>query len=235
MQPRSTGPWTHFSIGPAVGNNTSISVGTIRSEGINTRGLVALAYDVPAVRVVGPDWLSTTRYSVNATVDLQDSAEWRGMLRQELERRFHLAAHSEPRPFDVLVLSASGEPRLERTDGRKSNTWLQVNQVQMKEVSMGAIAAALQHIIGQPVVDETGIDGRFNLQFAWDQDRVASVTRELTEVGLQLTPAKRDLEALVVDRAERDAALLLIEQVGGLTQKAPRDLREPIGWLFSVR
>jgi uncharacterized protein (TIGR03435 family) len=235
IQPRSTQPWVDFSIGPAVGNSTSVSAGTIRSEGINTRGLVALAYDVPAVRVLGPDWLSKTRYSITAAVDLQDAAEWRGMLRQELERRFQLEAHSELRPFDVLVLSAAGEPRLERADGRKSNTWIQVSGVRMKEVSMEGVASALQHIIGQPVIDETGIDGRFNVELAWEQDRVASLTRRLAAIGLQLTPAKRDLEAVVVDRAQRDASLLLLERVGGLAQRVPRDLREPIGWVFSVR
>jgi uncharacterized protein (TIGR03435 family) len=235
LQPRSTAPWVDFSIGPAIGTSTSISSGTIRSEGINTRGLVALAYDVPAVRVLGPDWLVKTRYSIKAAVDAEDAGEWRGMLRQELERRFHLEAHSEPRPFDVFVLSAEGEPRLERTEGRKSNTWLQVSEAHLKEVSMGGLASALQHIIGQPVIDETGIDGRFNVDLAWEQDRIASVTRRLAAMGLQLTPAKRDLEALVVDRAERDAALLLIERLGRVAQIAPHDLREPIGWIFSVR
>lgn len=235
LEPGSTQPWVQFSIGPAVGTSTSVSSGTIRSEGINTRGLVALAYDVPPVRVVGPDWLIKTRYSITAAVDMQDAAEWRGMLRQELERRFQLETHSEPRPFDVFVLSTAGEPHLERTDGRKSSTWIQVSEVRMKEVSMGGLATALQHIIGQPVIDETGIDGRFNVELAWEQDRVASLTRRLAAMGLQLTPAKRDLEALVVDRVERDAALLLLEQVGGLAQKVPRDLREPIGWIFSVR
>ena len=235
LQPRSTGPWLDFSIGPTVGNSTSISVGTIRSEGITTKALVAVAYDVPQVRVLGPDWLAKTRYSIKAVVDVQDAGEWREMLRQELQRRFHLEAHTEPKPFDVLVLSATGQPQLERADGRKSNTWLKVSEVEMKEVSMGGLASALQLIIGQPVIDETGIDGRFNLKLAWEQDRVASLTRKLAPLGLQLTPAKRDLEALVVDRAERDAALLLIERLGGLAQMAPRDLREPISWIFSVR
>ena len=235
LQPRSTGPWLDFSIGPTVGNSTNISVGTIRSEGITTKALVGVAYDVPTVRVLGPDWLGKTRYSINAVVDVQDAGEWREMLRQELERRFHLEAHTEPKPFDVFVLRATGEPQLERTDGRRSNTWLKVSEVEMKEVSMGGIAAALQHIIGQPVIDETGIDDRFNLKLAWDQDRVASLTRGLAPLGLQLTPAKRDLEALVVDRAERDAALRLIERLGGLTRMVPRDLRQEVGWIFSVR
>ena len=235
LQPRSTGPWLDFSIGPAVGNSTNISAGSIRSEGITTKALVGLAYDVPQVRVLGPDWLAKTRYSVRAAVDIHDAAEWRGMLRQELERRFHLEAHTEPRPFDVFVLSAAGQPQLERADGRKSNTWLKVSEVEMQEVSMEGLASALQHIIGHPVIDETGMDGRFNLELAWEQDRVASLTRRLAAMGLRLTPAKRDLDALVVDRAERDAALLLIERLGGLAQMAPRDLREPIGWIFSVR
>ena len=235
LQPRSTGPWLEFSIGPTTGNSTNISAGTIRSEGISTRGLVAVAYDIPQVRVLGPAWLAKTRYSIKAVVDVQDAGEWREMLRQELGRRFHLEAHTEPKPFDVFVLSAIGEPQLERTDGRRSNTWLKVSEVEMKEVSMGGLAAALQHIIGQPVIDETGIDGRFNLNLAWEQDRVASLTRELAPLGLQLTPAKRDLEALVVDRAERDAALRLIERLGGLTRMVPRDLRDEVSWIFSVR
>jgi uncharacterized protein (TIGR03435 family) len=235
LHPRSSAPWLDFSIGPATGNSSSISQTAIRSSGITAKGLVAVAYDIPAVRVFGPPWLSTTRYAVDAVVDLDDASEFRAMLRQELEQRLHLEAHKEKRPFDVFVLSQAGELSLERTDASNPNTWIGTNQMRLQNGSMERVTAALQSILGRPVVDETGIDGAFNLTMAWEEDRVESITRTLAGLGLRLTPERRDLEALVVDRARRDPALLLMEQVGSLAQAAPASLRQPLGRIFNVR
>ena len=235
MHPRSAQPWVDFSIRPAIGTSFGITPTSIRSSGITPMALVAFAYDIPSVRVFGPDWLSSTRYGIDAVVDLDDAATFRQMLRRELEQRIRLETHTEMRPFEVFVLSAGDAPRLQRAEGRNPRTSLEAREVRLRDASMDRLATVLQHVLGRPVIDETGITDVFDLDVAWDQDRVGSVSRRLAEVGLRLTPETRNLEALVVDRARPDAALLLIAQVGRLAQLAPAPVRQPISKIFNVR
>jgi hypothetical protein len=52
--------------------------------------------------------------------------------------------------------------------------------------------------------------------------------------ALRRTPETRDLDASIVDRIRRDAALLLFAPIGQLTRRAPPDERRVIGQALSV-
>jgi Protein of unknown function (DUF3738) len=105
--------WIQFSIGPASGRSVSIGTNSIRANGMSLEHAIATAFEIPSVRVVGPAWLRTTRYSLTAIVDVDEADKLRQMLKQELEARLHLVTHFEPRPFDVFVLRATAAPRLD--------------------------------------------------------------------------------------------------------------------------
>jgi hypothetical protein len=63
-----------------------------------------------------------------------------------------------------------------------------------------------------------------HVEFAWGEDRLATVTAALrNKFGLELRSAKRDLDALVVDRIQPDGALSVLDRVGRMTSGAPRD------------
>ena len=148
-----------FSIGPASGRSASISTNLIRSNGITLKGALATAYDVPAVRLIGPQWLADTRYSINAVVGIDESDAFRTILQQELQNRLRLETHFEVRPFDVFVLTATAAPRLERAVGSNLRVWINDRNVEIQDASMGNLASALQNILGKPVIDETGMAG----------------------------------------------------------------------------
>lgn len=227
--------WVEFSIGPASGESLTVNTTMMRSNGITLKSALATAYDIPAVRVIGPSWLTNTRYSINAVVSLDASDTFRSLLQEELNNRLHLDTHLEVRPFDVFVLTATDAPRLERSDGNNSRLWVHQRDTQMRDASMDTLASALQAILGKPVVDETGITGSYNLEFGWEEDRVASVTATLRDrFGLRLSPGKRDLEALVVDDIRRDGALLLLAEIGRLTRRAPPQFRQRIADVLRI-
>jgi uncharacterized protein (TIGR03435 family) len=93
----------------------------------------------------------------------------------------------------------------------------------------------LQSALAKPVIDETGLDGRFELELAWTEDRVMSLSKQLRErFGLELTPATRNLEVLVVDSARRDPALFVLGHLGRLTAVAPAEVRARLARLLSV-
>ena len=196
---------------------------------------IATAYDVPAVRVIAPEWMARARYAINAVGSSETPGTFRSMLQQELVTRLHLATHREVRPFDAFVLTASAAPRLTQVDGTNLRVWVRDSDMELQEATAKDLASALQTVLGKPVIDETGLDGRYDLQIEWTQDRAGSVTAVLRDrIGLQLAPATRNLEALVVDSARRDPALFVLEHLGRLTAVAPPHVRARLSRFLSV-
>jgi uncharacterized protein (TIGR03435 family) len=232
---RASAAWKEFSIGPAYGRSATVNPGMIRSDGITLKTAMAVAYGMPAVRIIGPLWLGETRYSINTVVDDLDS--FHSLLKQELKSRLRLVTHIENRPFDVFVLTATGAPQLEPTaTGQEPRTWIHDSDAQLEGASMERLAAALQSILDKPVIDETGISGRYNLRFAWGAHRVTSVTSVIHDrFGLQLAAGKRDMEALIIDSVEPEAALSLLAQVGRLTARTPPRLRQRLSNALAIR
>ena len=224
-----------FSIGPPSGRSASVGPDGIRADGITLLAAIAIAYDKPSVRVIGPSWLSHQRYSLHAVLTGGPSEAFRPLLKQELDRRLHLVTHLERRPFDLFVLSASDRLRLERSATQDSSTWLGDDRARLRGTDMRAVAAAVQGILGAPVVDETKITGWYDLDFTWSGDRVLSMTALLRDrYGLRLERTQRELEALVVDAVRRDAALVLLSQVGRAAQGAPAGVRRDIAEILKI-
>lgn len=234
LHPRTNAPWVEFSIGPASGQSAWIGLRELRADGITVKALIAAAYDVPAVRIIGPPWLAQTRYSVTAVAG--DTHAFRGMLRQEPDQRFRLQTHVEPRPFDVFVLTATGAPGLLESQRPGPGTWIEGRTARLRDASSERIAEALQLIVRAPVIDDTGLRGSYDLTLDWTDDPVTSITPFLRDrFGLRLTPGRRDLDVLIVDSAQRDAALLLLAHAGRLSRHAPPSLRFHLARALAVR
>ncbi len=64
-----------------------------------------------------------------------------------------------------------------------------------------------------PVIDDTGLSGRYDLEFKWPEDPVnpdPEVLKPalLDQLGLELTPAIQTIEVLVVEKAKINCPLL---------------------------
>jgi uncharacterized protein (TIGR03435 family) len=232
--------WDTFTIGPASGPSSNVQLDGIRADGISLKSAIALAYDLPPVRVIAPAWMSEKRYSLNALVpgDTVNKAatSWRPLLQQELASLLHLQTHVEQRPFDVLVLTGPATSRLTRAPGGGLSIWVQEQRARLQNATMADLAQVLNGILGMPVVDETGLRGAYDMEFGWREDRVPSVTTTLDEqFGLRLSPGRRELEALIVDDARRDLSLVLVAQIERASRAAPRSVRQRIANLMAIR
>ena len=233
---RAPSDWIQFSIAPASGESVQIGPASIRANGMTLKGAIATAYDMPAVRIVGPPSLLDARYSITAELGMDAVAQFRPLLQQELTKRLRLETHFEARRYEVLVLTAPESARLERAAGAGPSTWISKHDVRMRGVSMPDVASALQGILGRPVIDETGIRGSYDMQFEWVGERLPSVTATLRDrFGLRLSPATRNMETLVVDRIRRDPALVFFDQVGRITRAAPAPIRRGIAGVLTTR
>jgi uncharacterized protein (TIGR03435 family) len=141
---------------------------------ITAAGLILYGYDLRDYQLAGgPDWLRTDRFDVAATAGRSVSvAELRLMVQSLLAERFKLTTHQEQRemPIHTLVLA--------RKDGRlgpaiaRADDDCRATAARPAKIPAGAgttsgcgdaaiIARSASTAMGSPVVDRTGLTGRF--------------------------------------------------------------------------
>jgi len=81
--------------------------------------------------------------------------------------------------------------------------------------SMSDLALMLMIYVDRPIVDQTGMQGRYDFQLRWTRDEAASTgtdsppglfTAIQEQLGLKLQPAKAPADVLVIDKVERPSA-----------------------------
>ena len=235
-QPSSVPGWQEFSIGPAQGLNTSISPYAIHSDGMTLNLLLAVAYTIPRTQIVGPEWLKAERFAITAMVPADGNESMAALLRQELRRRIGLTAHEEERDFEAYVLTAGmGTRRLVPVPGRDNNNSVHPQGFEVKEATLSDLCGVLQSVLGKPVVNETGIEGRYEFVMAWGENTERTMTEALSaKFGLTLTRANRRLPAVVVDHAERGAGVAILSGVGRIASGWPVVLRRGVSRALTV-
>ena len=92
---------------------------------LSLKNLLSTAYGVGYDEILGPAWLESLRFDVEATMARGTTREqFRSMLLNLLRARFGLAAHFEPRavPGYALVVAPSGPTLKDATDGPPSES-----------------------------------------------------------------------------------------------------------------
>jgi uncharacterized protein (TIGR03435 family) len=182
------------------------------------------AYGVRPFQIIGPDWVRTDRYVVNARTErAATDDEIKTMLQALLIERFQMTLHREHKTLPALALTvgknghrlksgdANGPRRMEFVGG----------SLMMVSTSMGELADFLSQLptVALPVIDRTGLNGRFDfpfqVSFAQRDDTAKnaklalaggdiSVVRDaLDGVGLKLDPQREPIEIILIDRANR--------------------------------
>ena len=175
--------------------------------------------------VAGPAWLATQKFDILADPETDarpSSDEFKLMVQALLTDRFHLAAHRETRVLSVFEITiAKGGPKLTastRPPGGIPSVGYAPGGLSAKNASLGDFAAFLQRFVADhPVVDATGITGRYDLNLRWTPDELqaqaapdAAGDRSLPglftaiqeQLGLKLEEAKRPAPVLVIDHLE---------------------------------
>lgn len=203
------------------------------ARGWQTRVLIAAAYDLPPSAISGgPSWLEHDLYDIVAEVagDVRPTRdEQMKMLRRLITDRFHLSFHREPKEFPVYALSvAKGGPRLRESqpvtspEGPPSLVFMMTPEIISlpgRSAGMADLVAVFQRTaLDRPVVDKTGLTGRydFNLEFIPDESlfggllktpdnpaRPALFAAMQEQLGLRFDATRANIGAMVIDRIER--------------------------------
>lgn len=200
-----------------------------RTENVSLIGLIHWAYEMPETRILNaPGWAGSTYFNIEASSDASmdekmahltsdaGGQQKRMMVRAMLADRFKLATHIETRELPVYELViAKGAPELgeAKLEGTTINHWRDHIEVQGYN-SLGLLAEELAKEVGRPVIDKTGISGRYDLKVRWTPDGMTaagssaadappSIFTALEEqLDLKLKPGKGPVQVLVVDRAQ---------------------------------
>jgi uncharacterized protein (TIGR03435 family) len=180
-----------------------------------------------------PPWADTENYDITAKVAAADlpafhkllPRERNPMLRPMLAERFHLQSHFESRqvPAYALVVAKGGARLTDAQPQMTADASKDPGGVRMGRGELVGTAApiaplldALSVQLGRPVVDRTGLTGRysFTLKFAPAQaatdaqsDAGPSLfTAVEDQLGLRLESTRAPVPVLVVDHIERPSA-----------------------------
>jgi uncharacterized protein (TIGR03435 family) len=186
-----------------------------------------LGYGVQKSQVVGvPEWAKTEKWDVNGVPDAEGQPslkQMEEMIQRILAERFGLKLHREHREMPVFALAITkGGPKLapDTSDPNgllKQQNWTGDGQhvEQLKNVSMAELTQILQFHVDRPVVDQTGLKGRYDLDLRWaTDDGTASgadappglFTAIQEQIGLKLEPVKAPADVLVIDKLEKPGA-----------------------------
>jgi uncharacterized protein (TIGR03435 family) len=196
-------------------------------ENQTVQTMIEMSYGVHARQIVnGPSWIETERFDAEGVPDGEvppDVAQFQALVRSLLAERFGLKLHTEKREMGRYSLTvAKGGPKMEATKsvpGALPNIRANGNQtshsLQMENVSMGDLAHQLQGALDRPVVDETGLKGRYDFTLKWlradapvaAEDADSALPELFTAIqeqaGLRVEPSKGEVDVLLIDKVER--------------------------------
>jgi uncharacterized protein (TIGR03435 family) len=199
-------------------------------DGINygnypLRTIVEFAFDLQEFRILNlPSWIEDRFDIVAKAARTITQDERRAMVRTLLRDRFGLRSHLEPREQTVFVMTSSRRDRRPgpglklRTDcppaGCSSGGTLLPDRLTFFGGTLDTIARMLTLVRNQIVVNETGFAGVYDVDMSYrpevdsggpiaDDGRPSFVTALDEQLGVTLTPGRRMVDVLVIDRLER--------------------------------
>jgi uncharacterized protein (TIGR03435 family) len=201
------------------GNTSSrTSKGQISITNMSLRSVLVNAYQVKEFQIEGAAWLDDVRVDIVAKYPPDTKIEERAlMLRALLEDRFHLAVHMKQREMQgyALVVAKGGfklKPVEETNGGSTSSNGGRVRKLVAKQMPIPGLADFIARNIGEMVVDQTGIEGVYDLEIRFtaddqkpdDTDPAPSLFTAVQEtLGLRLKPEKIPVPIVVIDSIER--------------------------------
>jgi uncharacterized protein (TIGR03435 family) len=197
---------------------TETTPGSVHMRDVTVATCITWAYGIQHGQLSGPAWIEADHFDIMAKADepVKDE-QLKLMMRALLEERFKLAFHHDQKEMRAYVLTVT-------KTGQKLKQ-AAADEVPLRQNSaMGSVVRALtmqefaDFISGplqRPVVDKTGLTGRWDFAFDFtnylpktpegerpDFEGVLNATLQ-GEVGLKLESEKTMVEVLVVDRVEK--------------------------------
>jgi len=196
--------------------------------------LIKFAYRINGKQIVGaPEWFDSERFSINAVSDghgAPSDKQWRMMVQKLIAERFKFKTHTEKRELSVYVLSVGkdGPKNLTKSLSTEILPRLSivpdpagfVSSVQNATLKEYADIALQGMLLDRPVLDQTGITGRYDFKITFMPDESVFgghgpapptsdnpapnfFTAIQEQLGLKLDAVRAPADVMVIDHVER--------------------------------
>ncbi|HEY5382381.1 MAG TPA: TIGR03435 family protein [Acidobacteriaceae bacterium] len=227
------------------GWNMYFTIDGFTAKGVTLRQVIREAYAAYDGRVLGgPAWLDKDHFDIEAKLDAAEVRnfaqlslpERRKMLQAMLADRFQLKVHREKQtvPAFALTVAKGGVKARKSNDGEGAQssvkgyncliTKSRAGLLEEQNCSMADLASSLEWA-GRIVVDQTGLQDRYDFTLQWTPENVQRSSPDDSgndglqdkpypflfraleqELGLKLEPTKTDIDVYVIDQAEQPSS-----------------------------
>jgi uncharacterized protein (TIGR03435 family) len=208
------------------GTNILCESGRFRVYAATLKSLIKLAWRVRDVQVLGgPGWVETTQYYVSAQAGQSvPDVQCEVMLQTLLTDRFKLSLRRDSRELPVYALVVDrGGPKFHESEASvRVNLSGSRGKLNAQKIGMGNLARFLSGEMDLPVLDRTGLTGRYSFTLEWTPegqpgpDGVAAqaadslnfsgpsiFTAVKEQLGLKLETQKAPVDVFVIDHVEK--------------------------------
>jgi uncharacterized protein (TIGR03435 family) len=197
--------------------------------------LIQEAYNLHVSQIVGAKgWIDSERYDINgkpAAAGNPNLDQLNQMLRNLLADRFQLKFHMEEKemPVYAITIGKTGQHKLTPSAVQRplgGGDFRGPGAYAARSGTIAALAAALQSVVlDRPVVDQTGLTGRFDFVLRWRPDDFQYGGRGATmpqapdadslpdlftafqeQLGLKIEATKAKAQVFVIDSAQKPSA-----------------------------
>ena len=203
------------------GFNTHGERFTIQNQTVS--GLLQFAYSIHHLQIVdAPDWLFHTAFDIDGKTDIPGEPNLRQqqeMIQKLLADRFQLHFHREKRALSVYAIQvAKGGPKLTpaanpaaQPDQEAEGHGTEITQI-YTSASIPDLILGMQFFLDRPLVDQTGLTGRYDMRLRYTYDLSATTdpnappgifTAIQEQLGLKLDPVKAPTDVFVIDHVEQ--------------------------------
>jgi uncharacterized protein (TIGR03435 family) len=188
--------------------------------GCTLREAIAVGWDVVENRVEVPPMLEGGNYDFVLMLPHDEPiAGLLERLRSAIQEQFGIAVSREKRMREAVVIAAPAGPgpalrAHPGTDGGNASMYVgfstvaesappsmpsfPVHDFKIAGMPFDLVCRSLEDVLGQPLVDETGLTGIYDLTLTGTAiDRRAFITALRDQAGLVVTPAQREIEMVV--------------------------------------
>lgn len=203
------------------------------TRGTTLEDIMSFVYGVNPKQLVGaPDWAGTERFDITTgepdVPGAPNQKQQKLMLRKVVEARFGLKFHKDQKEMSAYVLGVAKDgSKMTKSEGDPNSPpaffFTKLGHLTVRNATMLDVVQGFQGaVFDRPVVDRTGIGGRWNFSLKWTPDEtqfqvfgVKIVPDESADapppiftaiqeqVGLKLDATKTMVDVMVMDHVEK--------------------------------
>jgi uncharacterized protein (TIGR03435 family) len=199
--------------------------------------IISFAFDVQVKQVIGlPAWAESDKFDIDGKPDGEgapNGKQWKIMIQKMLADRFKLAFHKDKKELSVYVLSVSKTgAKLTKNDSAPNGLPSLffgggLGKLNVRNALMTDFTGLMQSaVLDRPVVDQTGLTGRFDFTLNWtpDDSQFSGMGAKIPpptdsadappnlytaiqeQIGLKLEATKAPADVMVIDAVEKPSA-----------------------------